>query len=86
MYMHPIFFTHSSVIGHLGCFHVLGIISSAAMSAGMHISFPTMIFSRYMSRSSFEGSICSTFPEDCGFQVECKPHLIPRVLETPLVI
>ena len=29
---------HSSVDGHLGCFHVLATISSAAMNTGVHVS------------------------------------------------
>ena len=32
-------FIHSSVNGHLGCFHVLGIINSASMNNGIHVSF-----------------------------------------------
>ena len=32
-------FIHSSVDGHLVCFHVLGIINSAAMNNGIHVSF-----------------------------------------------
>ena len=32
-------FIHSSVFGHLGCFHILAIVNSASMYIGMHVSF-----------------------------------------------
>ena len=54
--MYHIFFIHSSVDGHLGCFHVLAIVNSAAI--GVHVSFwiRVFIFSRFMPRSGIAGS------------------------------
>ena len=48
--MYNIFFIHSSVDGHLGCFHVLAV-NSAVMNTGVHVSFQIIIFSGYMPRS-----------------------------------
>ena len=39
-----IFFIHLSVNGLLGCFHILTIISSAAMNIEMHVSFQIRVF------------------------------------------
>ena len=33
-----IFFIHSSVNGHLGYFHVLAVVNSAALNLGVHVS------------------------------------------------
>ena len=53
-------FTHSSVNGHLGFFHVLAVVNSAAMNIGVHVSFEIMFFSRYMPRSGIAGSYGSS--------------------------
>ena len=58
--MYHNFFIHSSVDGHLGCFHDLAIVNSAAMNIRVHVSFRIMVFSRYMPRSGNAGSYGSS--------------------------
>ena len=38
VYMYHSFLIHSSADGHVGCFHVLAIINSAAMNTGVHVT------------------------------------------------
>ena len=53
-------FIYSSVNGHLGCFHVLAIVNSAAMNTGVHVSFWIVVFSGYMPSSGIAGSYGSS--------------------------
>ena len=52
---------HSSVDGHLSCFHVLAIVNSAAMNTGMHVSFQIMVLIGYMPNSGIDNSIFRFF-------------------------
>ena len=52
----PQFFIHSSVKGHLGDFHVLAIVNSAAVNNGIHVCFSILVSSRYIPRSGIAGS------------------------------
>ena len=47
-----IFFIHSSVDGHLGCFHILAIVNSAAIE--VHVSFQISVSFLNFFRVSFE--------------------------------
>ena len=40
--MYYIFFIHSPVDGHVGFFHVLAIVKSAAMNIGVHVNPQTI--------------------------------------------
>ena len=54
--MYHNFFSQSSVDGHLGCFHVLAVVNSAAVNNGIHASFSILASLGYMPRSGIAGS------------------------------
>ena len=56
------FFIHSSVDEHLGCFHVLAIVNSAAMNNGIRVSFSILVSSGYMPVSGIAGSYGGFIP------------------------
>ena len=60
--MYHNFFIHSSVYGHLGCFHVLAVVNSASTNNGIHVSFSILLSSGYMPRSQIAGSYGSFIP------------------------
>ena len=43
VYMYHSFLIHSFADGHLGCFHVLAMIKSAAMNIGVHVSLSDLV-------------------------------------------
>ena len=53
--MYHSFLIHSSAGGHLGCFHVLAVINSAAVNTGVHVSLSDLVFSVCVPGSGIAG-------------------------------
>ena len=60
--MYHNFFIHSSLSGHVDCFHVLAIVNNAAMNIEVHVSLSTLVSSGYMPGSQIAGSYGGFIP------------------------
>ena len=60
--MYHTFFIQPYVDGHLGCFHVLAIVNSAAVNNGIHVSLSVLVSSGYMPSSGIAGSYGGFIP------------------------
>uniref|UniRef100_A0A8D0W7B3 Uncharacterized protein n=1 Tax=Sus scrofa TaxID=9823 RepID=A0A8D0W7B3_PIG len=56
VYIYHVFLIQSCIDGHLGCFHVLAIVNSAAMNMREHVSFLRQVLSGYMPKSGIAWS------------------------------
>ena len=79
--MYHNFLIHFSVNEHLGCFHVLGIVNSAVMNIGVHVSLSVLVSSVCMPSSGILGSHGNSIPVFKGvstlFSIMAIPVSIP---------
>ena len=78
---------HSSVDRHFGCFHVLAIVSDAAMNIGVHVSFQINVVLLFFLMSIFgffrsisNGRIAVSYGRSIFTFFEEHPYYFPQWL------
>ena len=93
LYIYHNFFIHSCVGGHLGCFHVLAIVNSAAVNIGIRVSISILVSSGYVPRSGIArssvqfSSVAQSCPTLCDPMNRSTPglpvhHQLPEFTQT----
>ena len=83
--MYHICFTHSSVHGHLGFFHVLAVANNSAMKTEVHMSFLIEVFSEYACSSRIAVTYSSLSPSFLKNLHSCSPKWLYQ-LTFPLTV